>query len=121
MATYKAEQIARLLPTLWSESAKLGIEAPYAPAPDMPKSKANPAESGDHMAHCADMSRAWERANLTLLQRQVLLMRYGLGWTLAEVGDYFGHYDHKSAERTEERAIGNLRNFLNGKREDYLD
>lgn len=117
---YSERHIAELLPTIWSEEARISPskperdpEAPKGPAPD-------PSHSGDHMAHCADISRAWERADLTLKQKQVLLLRYGMNWTQEEVGQHFG-ITKQSAQESEARGIKNISTFLNGKREDTKD
>lgn len=114
---YSERQVAELLPTLWCEVAKLNPSV-KASDPEMPKGPApDPSHSGDHMAHCADISRAWERAFLTLAQKQALLLRYGLNWTQAEVGTHFDITQQAAAYR-ESSGIKNICTFLNGKRED---
>lgn len=110
---YSERQIAELLPTLWDELARNNPsvkpndpEMPKGPAPD-------PSHSGDHMAHVADISRAWKLAPLTLRQKQVLLMRYGMAWTQQDCADYYGITRPRISE-SETAAIANIKNFLNG-------
>lgn len=110
---YTDRQIAELLPTMWNEEARLNPKMKPVD-PEMPKGPSgDPSHKGDHMAHCADISQAWKRTLLSLRQRQVLLMRYGLNWTQQEVADYFGTSQPAIAV-TEKRAINNIKTFLNG-------
>lgn len=118
---YPAKGVAQLLCTLWDETARL--DPTYVPDdPQMPKGPGiDPSQKGDHMVHVADISRAWERANLTLRQKQVLLLRYGMNWNQREAAEHLGLADESGARHLERRGIAALTNFLNGKREEYED
>lgn len=116
---YTERQIAELLPTLWSMEAKLNPNT-KPNDPEMPKGpKPDPSHSGDHMTHCADISRAWDRAYMTLRQKQVLLLRYGMNWTQQEVGDHFD-ITHQMASKHEAAGIENIKRFLNGEETEKL-
>lgn len=123
MFRYTTELIEALIPTLWSVEEKIKA-TPKGPRPDpeMPKGPApDPSHAGDHMAHCADISRAWERADLTLKQKQVLLLRFGMHWTQQDVANHFDQAKQTVCEN-ERRGIKNIQTFLNGtKREDDDD
>lgn len=117
---YSERQIAELIPTIWSMEAKLNPSI-KPQDPEMPKGpSADPSHSGDHMVHCADIDRAWRLAPLTLKQKQVLLLRYGMNWTQQEVAEHFDT-SHQAVSAHEARGIKNIKTFLNGteEREDY--
>lgn len=139
MGGYDEREVERLLPVLWNEALRIdGMAEPVqhttpeqakgvaqalglskserrkrmdAVPPEARQSYKNPKHSGGHMAACADMSRAWELTDLTLRERQVLLMRYGLRWDLDDVGDYFGS-SKEAAWKAEKNGIRKLAEFL---------
>lgn len=139
MGGYDEREVERLLPVLWNESLRIdGMAEPVqhttpeqaqgvaqslglskserrkrmdAVPPEARQSYKNPKHSGGHMAACADMSRAWELTDLTLRERQVLLMRYGLMWDQQDCADYFGVYLY-GVQKSEKAGIAKLAEFL---------
>lgn len=139
MADYDEREVERLLPTLWNEALRLdGMAEPVrhttpeqakgvaealglskserrkrmdATPPEARQSYKNPKHSGGHMAACADMQRAWELADLTLRERQILLMRYGLRWDLDDCADYYGNAP-QSCWESEKNGVRKMAEFL---------
>lgn len=118
---YSDRHIAELLPTIWNLEAKLNPSVKHRD-PEMPKGPApDPSHAGDHMAHCADIDRAFRLANLTLRQKQILLLRYGMNWEQKDVAEHFGN-TKQSVSESEAAAIKNISTFLNGShREENVD
>lgn len=126
MSGYKRSDVEKYLPTLFNEELrthgfreerKLTLKADEdkyrnAMPPELRKAASNPAHAGSHNASCADMQRAWELADLTLRQQQVLIMRYGLRWELDDCADYFDNAK-QSCHESEEAGIDNILAFLN--------
>lgn len=113
MSGYDEREVERYLPTLWDEELRIkGLPNPQAPDPSMPKGYKNPAHANTHLAVCADLQRAWGLADMTLRERQVLLMRYGLMWEQQDCADYFGN-SQQAISYSEAAGIAKLVAFLN--------
>ena len=111
---YDRALIERTLPCLWdSVLAAHGVPSPEAPDPDMPRGYKNPAHSGDQWVHVADVRRAWGRAELSKVQRQRVLMRYGLDWTLVDIAEYYD-VGHPRVDKSINDAITKIAVELNG-------
>lgn len=65
------------------------------------------------MARLTDIRRAWKTAPLTPLERQSLLLRYGLERTFEEIGKARG-VRKQSAQENTERGVGKSAAHLNG-------
>ncbi|MFD6636800.1 sigma factor-like helix-turn-helix DNA-binding protein [Micromonospora chalcea] len=110
---YTRELVEQLLPTVWDSSYAFGMANPTAPDPDMPRSKANPKESGTLYAHIADMQSAWKRSGLSLDEKRALLLRYGMGWSEKEIGGQLGS-PQKTVSNRLIRGVGRIVDHLNG-------
>jgi len=115
MARYDVRLVEEALPALWDESLHAQpINNPkHAPPRGMPRAQSNPAHSGDWLAQVADVRTAWERAPLTLKQRRVVFMYYGLRWPQALIGAYLGVAHNTVYERVE-RALISMSRWLDG-------
>ena len=103
------------MPCLWDESlAVYGISNPLAPPPDMPKATANPSHAGSHMVHMADLYQAYRRAGLSLGQRQVLFLRFGLDSLIDEIA-WDLSIDERTVRRRLDSGIGKIRASMNGR------
>ena len=120
MTTYKRPLVEQLLPAVWDQSYAFGMENPFAPDPDMPKAKPDPKVGGTIYAHLADIRNAWAKADVPQVERQALLLHYGLGWNTREISLYMNEHKASSARRVE-RGVGRLAAFLNGVRYDEDD
>lgn len=119
---YGKADIERLLPCLWDEDKAIhGIPNELAPDHDMPKGQApNPAHAGGHWVAVADMRRAYQLGGLTLQDRQVLWLRYGLDSYQEEIAlDLKIH--QSTVSRRLDRAINKLGLFLNGRPFEDID
>lgn len=110
---YDRRAVEALVPTLWDEVSAYGIKRDDLPDPGMPKAKSNPAHGNTLYAMLADIQSAWKKADLPQVERQALLMRFGLDYTQAEIGQVQGT-SHSTALRRIERGIGRLTAWLNG-------
>lgn len=121
MSGYDRELVERLIPAVWDDSYAYGMSNPYEPAPDMPRSKPDPKIGGTIFAHLADIRIAWQRADVPQVQRQALLLRFGLDWTVQDVATNQGTSKSTAHERIEQ-GVGRLVAYLNGKTyQDYED
>lgn len=122
MSSYPKDSIERLLPCLWDEDKAIhGIPNDLAPDHDMPKGQApNPAHAGGHWVAVADLRRAWEKAELTLQDRQVLWLRYGLDSYQEEIALDL-KINQSTVSRRLDRAINKLGLFLNGRPFDDIE
>lgn len=114
MSSYNRELVEHLAPAIWDLTYSYGMRSPYQPDDDMPRSKLDPKTGGTLFAHLADMRRAWAHADVPQVERQAMLLRFGLGWTVQAIGDEQG-VDKVTAMRRSERAVGRLVAYLNGK------
>ncbi|WJN62901.1 DNA binding protein [Streptomyces phage phiScoe23] len=114
--SYNRALVEHLLPAAWDGEAVYGIKNPMQADADMPKGFSNPKTGGMIFAHLADINTArnWmEGGGLPLEEAQTLLLRYGLDWTLEEIGEHLGV--HKSTiQRRAERGVGKVTAYLNG-------
>lgn len=113
---YSPPLIESLLPLLWEPS--LASEPLVAERVEgMPKAQSNPAHSGTHMAHAADIRTAWERAGLSFQVRAALFARFGLGLTLRDAAALLK--TGKEAQRLRVQAgVVQISDFLNGVKHD---
>lgn len=103
------------MPCLWDESlAVYGISNPLAPPPDMPKATANPSHAGSHMAHMADLHRAYHVAGLSIGQKQVLFLRFSLDSLLEEIAWDLSIDEHVVRRRLDS-GIGKIGASMNGR------
>jgi DNA-directed RNA polymerase specialized sigma24 family protein len=110
---YDRRSVEALLPTVWDELAAYGLRADDVPDPGMPKAKANPAHSNTLYAMLADIRQAWKRADIPQVERQALLLRFGLGWEYDEIG-YNQGVVKSAAHYRVERGVGRMTAWLNG-------
>ncbi|MFC4335999.1 hypothetical protein [Salininema proteolyticum] len=85
MSQYERATVEMLMPYMWGHDYAYGIHSVYAADPDMPRGRANPAEGCTLWAVMADLKRAWVRADLTDLEREVIVLVYGARMGLGEV------------------------------------
>jgi DNA-directed RNA polymerase specialized sigma24 family protein len=114
VAGYDRRLVERLAPAIWDQTYAYGMTDTAAPDPDMPRSKPDPKLGGTIYAHLADIRSAWKRADLPQVERQALLLRFGLGWTQSEVGRAQG-VSQQAAQQRIDRGVGRLVAHLNGK------
>ena len=118
MSGYNRALVEHILPAVWDPEAAYGIKQENTPDADMPKAKANPKTANTLYAHIADIKQAWKRAELTTIERQSLLLRYGLDYGYEEIADVRG-VRKQSAQEATERAVGKVTAWLNGVK--YVD
>ncbi|MFJ7997641.1 hypothetical protein ACIQ7D_10925 [Streptomyces sp. NPDC096310] len=75
-------------------------------------------EGSPLFVHLADVRHGWKTADLTIIERQSIVLRYGLDWGYDEIGASHG-VRKQSAQQATERAVGKLAAHLNG--EPYMD
>lgn len=82
---YERARIEKLIPGVWDEWRVLELPDDLRPDPDMPKTpQVDPRRSTDKVTELADIQRAWAGADLTLRQRQAVLLVYGLDMAVTE-------------------------------------
>ncbi|MER6231709.1 hypothetical protein ABT169_21540 [Streptomyces sp. NPDC001616] len=118
MSGYNRALVEQILPAVWDVEVAYGIKQEGAPDADMPKVKANPKQANTLYAHIADIKAAWLRAPLTVVERQSLVLRYGLDYGYDEIGIVRG-VRKQSAQEATERAVGKVTAHLNGDK--YID
>lgn len=118
MSGYNRALVEQILPAVWDVEVAYGIKQEGAPDADMPKAKANPKQANTLYAHIADIKAAWKQAELTLIERQSLVLRYGLDYEYDEIGAHRGVRKSAAQEATE-RAVGKVTAHLNGDK--YID
>ncbi|MEU5403684.1 hypothetical protein ABZ348_30835 [Streptomyces sp. NPDC005963] len=115
---YTRNLVEHVLPAVWDAEAAYGIKGEQVADADMPRGYRDPKKGSPLFAHLADVRRGWKAADLTVIERQSLLLRYGLDWEYAEIGATRG-VRKQSAQEATERAVGKLTAWLNG--EPYID
>lgn len=115
---YSRALVEQILPAVWDVDVAYGIKQEGAPDADMPKVKANPKQANTLYAHIADIKQAWKRTDLTLIEKQTALMRYGLDYSFEEIAEV-REVRHQVVQRCTERAVGKLTAHLNGDK--YID
>ncbi|WP_329289603.1 hypothetical protein [Streptomyces pseudovenezuelae] len=118
MSNYNRALVEHILPAVWDVQAAYGIKQENTPDADMPKVKANPKLANTLYAHIADIKQAWKRTELTVIERQSILLRYGLDYAYDEIAVVRG-VRKQSAQEATERAVGKVAAWLNG--EKYID
>lgn len=86
--SYNRQLVEHLIPAIWDQDAAYGMANPYAPDKDMPKGHADKKAGSPLSAHLADIRNAWKRADVPQVQRQAVLLSFGLGWTQREIAAY---------------------------------
>lgn len=111
---YSPALIEALLPSVWNLSDLTSATSEGMPDPDMPRASSDPSHAGTHMAHYADIRHAWAHAPVTPQGRRVLLLRYGLEYSRAEVAEVLGIGEARVGKLIN-RAIEKIATHLNGK------
>jgi hypothetical protein len=117
-ARYDRAIVEAMLPYAWGDSAAWGMKQDTAPDPDMPRGSKDPSKGWTSFAHVIDVRSGLERAGLTLIEKQSLLLRYGLDYSYEEAGALRG-VQKSGAQRATERGVGKLTAHLNGDK--YID
>lgn len=111
---YSREAVELLVPAIWDEASVLEVRAETAPDPDMPKAPSvDPRRSTDKVTACADIQRAWKKADLEHRERCALLLKYGMGYYDSETA-FVLEVSDSTAARLARRGINKLGEFLNG-------
>lgn len=87
---YDARMVGLLLTSMWNSTPGWGMVRDIENDPQMPRAKSNPAHGNTVWAMLADIQRAWDKCPLTLREKQVLLLYYGMDWTEQEIADCLG-------------------------------
>lgn len=90
-----------------------GMTVIQAPDPDMPRSASDPSHGNNLPAMLVDVSRGYDRAELTTKERRSVLMRFGFDMKQAEIAS------HECADRTTIThrlfvAVGKIAASMNG-------
>lgn len=109
---YEKDKIQELIPAIWDEERVLNKRPDEAPDDDMPKAAKDPRRLDDKWAEMADIQRAWKLADLTLRERQAVLLYHGLGCTFEEVAMY-GGMGRSTAVRNLDSGMAKLTSLLN--------
>ncbi|MEN8652882.1 hypothetical protein ABCR94_20390 [Streptomyces sp. 21So2-11] len=115
---YNRALVEHVLPAVWDAEAAYGIKSEQVPDADMPRGHKDPKKGSPLFVHLADVRHGWKTAGLTVIERQSLLLRYGLDWSYDEIGAV-RDVRKQSAQQATERAVGKLAAHLNG--EQYID
>jgi hypothetical protein len=141
VSSYNRPLVERLVPAIWDQAFAYGMTNPQEPTPvyrcqahprivqteegdvystcacvepSTRRSVPDPKVGGTIFAHLADIRSAWRDADIPQVERQAVLLRYGLDLTTQAVGDLQG-VTKKGALLRAERGIGRLVAHLNGK------
>jgi DNA-directed RNA polymerase specialized sigma subunit len=115
---YNRALVEHILPAVWDSEAAYGMKAEQVPDSDMPRGHKDPKKGSPLFAHIADIKWAWKATELTLVERQSLVLRYGLDYSFEEIGSLRG-VQKSGAQRATERAVGKVTAHLNGDK--YID
>lgn len=110
---YNRLLVEQLLPAVWDQEYAYGMRNPTAPDPTMPKGTVDKKAGSSLNAHLADIRQAWKRTEIPQVERQALLLRYGLDWTQDEIARLLGAGRSTISERAD-RGVGRLTCWLNG-------
>lgn len=113
MSSYTREMVQELVPTIWDRQYVWGMVDDERPDPDMPKAKGPKNAKNTLWAYLADIRVAWDRAPLSIKERQALVLCGGLDLNFVLGGVVLG-IRKQSAQERYERGIGKLTDFLNG-------
>ncbi|MFE9924237.1 hypothetical protein ACFYQA_22445 [Streptomyces sp. NPDC005774] len=115
---YTRAVVERTLSAVFDPDAAYGVKNDLAPDADMPKGFVDKRKGSDFPACLADVRQGWRQADLTLIERQSILLRYGLDYAYDEIGEVRGVRKSAAQEATD-RAVGKLAAHLNGDK--YID
>jgi hypothetical protein len=115
---YDRALVEHILPAVWDSEAAYGMKAEQVPDADMPRGHKDPKKGSPLFVHIADIKQAWNRTDLTTIERQSLVLRYGLDYSYEEIGGLRG-VQKSGAQRATERAVGKVTAWLNGDK--YID
>lgn len=115
---YDRRLVEQLLPAVWDPEYAYGMRNPQAPDPDMPKGTVDKKKGSALFAHLADIRMAWGRAEVPQVERQALLLAYGLDMGQKEAAKLCGVTQRAISYRCE-RGVGRITAWLNG--EQYVD
>lgn len=111
--SYDRATVERLIPTIWDRTYAYGMANPYAPDPDMPKSKPNVSHGNTLFAHLIDVRTAWDKATLNDDERRAMLLYYAVDLTQEAVAAYEGVSQQTISARLF-TGVGQLAAELNG-------
>lgn len=111
---YEWADVEALLELMWDPHQHWGPVRDGAPDSDMPKGGSDPRNASTWMAELADIKRAWQRTDLTDVERRRLFMHYGLGWPYAVVGAHEG-VNKKTAQESCTRGVSALVDNINAR------
>lgn len=115
---YSRDQIEEALRDVWDINMGFGTTNPLAPDVDMPRSPSvDPSHSGGNLAARADLSRAWDRAQMTPTERRRVFMSYALAWPTKLIAAHDG-VDRKAITKSIEGGLEKLTEVVNGGRAD---
>jgi hypothetical protein len=115
---YDRPLVEHILPAVWDSEAAYGMKAEQVPDADMPRGHKDPKKGSPLFVHIADIKQAWKRTDLSSIERQSLVLRYGLDYSYEEIGGLRG-VQKSGAQRATERAVGKVTAWLNGDK--YID
>jgi predicted DNA-binding protein (UPF0251 family) len=115
---YNRALIEHILPAVWDSEAAYGMKAEMVPDADMPRGYKDPKKGSPLFVHIADIKQAWKATELTLVERQSLVLRYGFDYEYDEIGAHRG-VKKSAAQEATDRAVGKVTAWLNG--EKYID
>lgn len=115
---YNRELIEEGLYSMWDRDLGFGSTKADDPSSDMPKApRGDPSHGGTILAVRADLSRAWDRAPLTDVERRRVFLAYGACWTPRMLSEYEGAA-RQVCLRSVESGLSKITRFLNGDEED---
>jgi hypothetical protein len=115
---YSRALVEHILPAAWDSEAAYGIKAEQVPDADMPRGYKDPKKGSPLFVHIADIKQAWKRTELSLVERQSLVLRYGFDYGYDEIGSLRG-VKRSAAQEAADRAVGKVTAWLNGDK--YID
>lgn len=118
MTCYNRALVEHIMPSVWDGEAAYGIKGELVPDADMPRGYKDPKKGSPLFVHIADIKQAWKSTELTLVERQSLVLRYGFDYEYDEIGSLRGVRKSAAQEATD-RAVGKVTAWLNGDK--YID
>ncbi|WP_406409682.1 hypothetical protein OG923_12780 [Streptomyces halstedii] len=115
---YQRAEVERVLPYLFDPIAAYGIKSEVYVEDGMPKGYSDPSHGNSIFASLSDVRRAWKEADLSLVERQAVFMRFVLDDTYEDAGRQTGK-QKSGARKAAERGVGKVTAWLNG--EPYVD
>ena len=113
---YSRQDLEMFLPTVWGFEPRLP-DGQEGPDKDMSqyKSERDPRSVANLWTIAADIKRAWEKANLTKRQRQVIYLRYAWDDLLEDIAHTLDLTSKGGVAEHLDRGMDNLLYFLNGR------